>query len=243
MSSKRHIPPLAIAYQILVFYPVGIVATIIIALATIVMISLGRNANWDYYPGKVWGRLMCILALVRTETVGADNIDPTKSYIFAANHQSVFDIFLIYGRLNSKFRWVMKKELREIPFVGKACDLMGHIFIDRSSPMKARKSMDLAEKRLRNGLSIVIFPEGTRTKDGRMGRLKRGAFKMAQELTLPVVPVTIVGAYEVMPYGAKLIKPGKIKLVIHKPIETTNLCNENMDELIAQVGTAIQSAL
>lgn len=241
--NKRHIPLWAILYQILIFYPLGSIVTIIIALATIIMISVGRKANWDYYPGMVWGRIMCFLALVPTKTVGRENIDPNRSYIFAANHQSIFDIFLIYGRLNSKFRWVMKKELREVPFIGKTCDLMGHIFIDRSSPMKARKSLDLAEKRLKNGLSIVIFPEGTRTKDGRLGRLKRGAFKMAEELKLPIVPVTIVGAYDVMPYGAKLIKPGKIRLVIHKPIETTDLCSENMDETIAQVRDSIQTAL
>lgn len=241
--NKRHIPLWAILYQILIFYPLGSIVTIIIALATIIMISVGRKTNWDYYPGMVWGRIMCFLALVPTKTVGRENIDPNRSYIFAANHQSIFDIFLIYGRLNSKFRWVMKKELREVPFIGKTCDLMGHIFIDRSSPMKARKSLDLAEKRLKNGLSIVIFPEGTRTKDGRLGRLKRGAFKMAEELKLPIVPVTIVGAYDVMPYGAKLIKPGKIRLVIHKPIETTDLCSENMDETIAQVRDSIQTAL
>ena len=240
---KRKINPFVVIYLIAVFVPVGIAVTVVFALVTIVMSTLFGDKKWGYWPGMVWARITCYLALVRVRVSGRENYDHGQSYIFVANHQSIFDIFLIYGWLDSKFKWIMKKELRKIPFVGKACECAGHIFIDRSSAMKAHKSMVKAEERLRNGVSVVIFPEGTRTRDGNVGRFKRGAFAIAADLHLPVVPITIKGAYETMPYHALYVRPGVIEMKIHKPIDTSAVTHENIGELIAEAHEAIAAGL
>ena len=137
----------------------------------------------------------------------------------------------------------MKKELRRIPFVGKACVSAGHIFIDRSNSVRAKQSIEKAEERLRNGSSVVIFPEGTRTRTGKLMRFKRGAFAIAADLHLPVVPITIKGAFEVMPTDSWYIKPGVIEMIVHPPVDTQGLTMENLPEFMAQFHHTIDSAL
>lgn len=229
---NRKINPFVVIYLIFIFLPIAVVTTLFFAVATIVMIPIWGDSRWGYYPGKIWAKILCTCALVRVNVEGQENFSSSESYVFVANHQSIFDIFLVYGWLNTKFRWIMKKELRRIPFVGKACEMMGHIFIDRSHPMKARHSIEAAEKRLRGGGSIFVFPEGTRTKNGQVGKFKRGAFTIARDLKLSVVPVSIIGAYEVMPYHSCYIRPGIIKMVIHKPMPTNELTTETMEEFV-----------
>lgn len=230
-------------YTIIIFVPILIITTIICGVATIIMIPIFGDNKWGYYPGKVWARIICYTSFVKIHTIGNENIETNKSYIFLANHQSTFDIFLIYGWLNNKFKWVMKKEIHNIPLVGKACEIMGHIFINRSSAIQAQKSLLLAEAKLKNGNSIVIFPEGTRTKDGKLGKFKKGAFTIARDLHLPIVPITIKGAFEVMPYNKFFFKPGTIYMIIHKPIDTSNLTDKNLIQMIENVKLVINKDL
>lgn len=241
---KRKINPIAIIYSTFIFIPLAIIATIITCLSIIIMTPIAGDAKWGYYPGRVWGRVMCALALTRIKINGNENIDPEKSYIFVANHQSMFDIFLIYGYLNAKFKWIMKMELRRTPLLGKACESMGHIFVDRSSPMRAQKSLEAAKDRLLQGNnSIFLFPEGTRSSNGKIGRFKRGAFTIARDLHLPIIPVTISGAYNVLPKGGWHITPGSITMTIHNPIDTTNLTDDNLNEMIEQVKNTVESKI
>lgn len=241
---KRKINPLTIIYSTFIFIPLAIIATIITCLSIIIMTPIAGDAKWGYYPGRVWGRVMCALALTRIKINANENIDPEKSYIFVANHQSMFDIFLIYGYLNAKFKWIMKMELRRTPLLGKACESMGHIFVDRSSPMRAQKSLEAAKDRLFQGNnSIFLFPEGTRSSNGKIGRFKRGAFTIARDLHLPIIPVTISGAYNVLPKGGWHITPGSITMTIHNPIDTTNLTDDNLNEMIEQVKNTVESKI
>ena len=241
---KRKFNPLAIIYSTFIFIPLAIVATIIICLLIIIMTPIAGDAKWGYYPGRVWGRIMCAIALTRVKIKGNENIDPEKSYIFVANHQSMFDIFLIYGYLNAKFKWIMKMELRHTPLLGKTCESMGHIFVDRSNPMRAQKSLEAAKSRLLQGHnSIFLFPEGTRSANGKIGRFKRGAFTIAHDLHLPIMPVTISGAYNVLPKNGWFITPGSITMTIHNPIDTTNLNDDNLNDTIDQVKNIVESAL
>lgn len=231
-------------YLVVVWLPVAIVTTVVCAAATCVMVPICGDSKWGYYPGLVWARVLCRAALVRVDVEGKERVCRERPYVFAANHQSVFDIFLVYGWLGVKFRWIMKKELRRIPVVGRTCEIMGHIFIDRSNAKAARRSLDAAEARLRSGgCSIVMFPEGTRTKDGIVGRFKRGALVIARDLQLPIVPVSIVGAYEVMPYHAWYIKPGRIKMVIHKPVETAGLSDAELHTAIDKIRDEVASSV
>lgn len=149
---------------------------------------------------------------------GSENISTGTSYVFVANHQGAYDIFSIYGYLNHQFRWMMKKSLEKIPFVGYSCRVSGQIYVDNSSPSAIRATMEAAEKQLSTGMSVVVFPEGARTFTGKMGRFKRGAFTLATEFGLPVVPITIDGAFDVLPRTKLIPRPGHIILTIHKPI-------------------------
>jgi 1-acyl-sn-glycerol-3-phosphate acyltransferase len=229
-------------YQWLVFLPIILVATFLTALFTIILSYVTGDSKTTYLPAIWWSRFICGLAFVKVEIQGEENFKPNESYVFLANHQSVFDIFLVYGWLNSRFKWIMKKEIRKMPFVGAACEAAGHVFIDRSHPMAAKKSIELAKKRIIDGNSIVIFPEGTRTNNGKVGNFKRGAFLIATDFELPIVPITIIGAFERMSRHTLNIKPGKIIMKIHPPIVNTACATDDETKtLMRQVKDVIVS--
>lgn len=229
-------------YQFCIMIPVLVFATILTAVITIIGSVLGMGRSWGYYPAKWWSRLFCWMTFVRVTVRGRENIDKKTSYVFVANHQGAYDIFSIYGYLNHNFRWMMKKSLEKIPFVGYSCKMSGQIMVDSSSPAAVKATMTAAERQLRGGMSLVVFPEGSRSWTGRMGRFKKGAFTLAVEFGLPVVPITIDGAYQVMPRAARLPRPGHIVLTIHPPIMPPAE-GHDMSALIADSSEAIASAL
>lgn len=239
---KRKINPFWLIYLILVLYPLLVIMTIITSVLMIILSFIG-DYRWCYIPAKYWGRAICAISFVRVKVVGDENYEKNKSYIFIANHQSIYDIFVVYGWLINKFKWVMKNTLRKIPFVGLACHKAGHIFIDRSNPIRAKRSLDEAKKKLRNGSSIVIFAEGSRTKNGKLGKFKRGAFKIAEDLKLPIIPVSIKGTFDIMPVFSYYIKPGKITVTLHEAIDTQNLNEQTMEEIIETTRNVIQKGL
>lgn len=206
-------------YQILIMCPLIVVATIITAVMTVVGSALGFGRWWGYYPEIIWSRLFCWLAFVKVTVRGRENIDAGTSYVFVANHQGAYDIFTVYGYLGHNFRWMMKASLRKIPFVGWACRWAKQIFVDNSSASATRRTIQEAERLLSGGMSLVVFPEGARTWTGEMRQFKKGAYRLAVEFNLPVVPMTIDGAFDVLPRFKKLPVPGHIYLTIHKPIQ------------------------
>ena len=208
---------LYLLYQIFIALPIMIVVTILVALATMIG-SIFDDRFWGYWPGMIWGRLFYRLFFIPVKVDGLENIDKGQSYIIAPNHQSYWDAFLVYGFIGIKFKWMMKKELGRIPFVGWACYMAGCIFIDRSSRESGMNSIRKAESKLKNGMSVVIFPEGTRTPDGKMSKFKRGAFLISEELGLPILPVTIDGNYDVMSRHAKSVTWHPVHMTIHKPV-------------------------
>lgn len=231
-------------YQWLIAFPILLILTILTAIITIIGCTIGNGTFWGFYPARYWSRLFCFFSLSRVEVKGRENINPKTSYVFVANHQGAYDIFLIYGFLNQPFHWLMKKELRKIPFVGKACESAGHIFVDaagRTSGM--RDTMHQAVDTLKGGVSLVVFPEGSRTYNGKMRRFKKGAFLLAQELNLPVVPLTIDGSFRIMPRTSYQITPGKMILTIHPPIYPDKEDGHNITALMENSYQIISSAL
>ena len=206
-------------YQIVIMLPLMLAATVVTALIVIAGSLLGGGRWAGYYPPMVWSRLMCWLAWVRVKVSGRSNITPGKAYVFVANHQGAYDIFAIYGWLGHNFRWMMKQALRKIPLVGLACEMSHQIYVDNSSPSRLKATMQRAESILRSGLSVVVFPEGARSWDGKVRPFKRGAFLLATEFSLPVVPITIDGAFAVLPRFKKLPMPGTIRLTVHPQID------------------------
>lgn len=230
-------------YFFIVAVPLLLISTVLAALLTIIGSMAGFPRSMGYWPGHVWARIFCVLSLVKIEVRGRENISERRSYVFVANHQGAYDIFAIYGYLGHNFRWMMKKALERIPLVGYSCRVSGHIYVDNSTPSAVRTTMETAEKRLAGGLSVVVFPEGSRTRDGRMHAFRRGAYALAVEFGLPVVPVTIDGSYDVMPRSRKLPLWGRIVLTIHKPIEAPEGCRHDLPRLMETSANVIASAL
>ena len=229
-------------YQICIMLPLMLMLTTITAIIVAVGSMLGGGRFWGYYPAKIWSRIMCWLSFVRVTVTGRENVRKGTSYVFVANHQGAYDIFSIYGWLGHNFKWMMKKSLEKIPLVGYACKCAGHIFVDKSSPSAIHETMVKAERTLSGGMSVVVFPEGTRSHTGRLGTFRRGAYMLATEFNLPVVPITIDGAYHVMPVTAKLPRPGHIKLTIHHVILSAPE-GHDLHNLIDRSRQAIASAL
>jgi 1-acyl-sn-glycerol-3-phosphate acyltransferase len=230
-------------YQWLVVFPIMLILTVLVALATILLSPLFPNTRLSYFPARAWARTACNLCFIRVKITGLENLNPHQSYVFALNHQSSFDIFVVYGWLPCFFKWIIKAEIHRIPFVGQACDAAGHIFINRSNPVLARQGLEKAEAQLQNGVSLAIFPEGTRTYTGQMGKFKRGAFRIATDLSLPIVPVTIKGSFERMHRNTASVTPGPIEMIIHAPIDLSSHSPENTPDLVQQTWNTIHSAL
>lgn len=230
-------------YQVCVMLPLMLVFTTVTAILVAGGSICFGGRFWGYWPAMIWSRLMAWITLVRVTVRGRENVSPRTSYVFVANHQSAYDIFAIYGWLGHNFKWMMKKSLEKIPLVGYACRSAGHIFVDKSSPAAIRSTMTAAERALSGGMSVVVFPEGTRSKTGRVGAFKRGAYMLAVEFGLPVVPVTIDGAYAVMPRGHRLPLPGHITVTIHKPITVGADGRHDLTTLMEQSREAIVSSL
>lgn len=234
---------LCFLYQWVIFMPVFIIITLFTALIVVVMSPVFGSKFWGYYPPKWWSRLTCWLALCRIKTRGHEYLDPKQSYVFIANHQGAFDIFLVYGFLNQNIKWVQKQSLRNIPFVGFASEMAGHVFVDNSSAAARARTIKKAKEKIVDGVSMMMFPEGARTLTGKLGRFKRGAYQVALDTKLPIVPLTINGPYDVLKRNTFFLKPGKLELVIHKPISTESLTEENIPQLIEQSKEIIYSVL
>ena len=224
-----------ILYQVFFWAPLSLVVTFVTAITVFIGCICGGERFFSHYPCVIWSRLMCIFTLCPVKVRGKEKLDKKQSYIFISNHQGAYDIFLIFGYIGQPIKWVMKQSLRKIPFVGLACEAAGYIFVDNTSPQAAAKAIRQAEERLKNGTSVALCPEGSRTRTGKMCEFKKGAFQMALDLRLPIVPITINGSYEVMPIDTYRINPGKMEIIIHDPIRIDNIRPENLKEIAVAI--------
>lgn len=220
-------------YQLLIALPLIAVYTLITSLMVTIGCTLGNGHFWGYYPGKWWAQFIIRILLLPVKVEGRENLVKGQSYVFVANHQGAFDIFLIYGFLSRNFKWMMKRQLRQMPFVGKACASAHHIFVDKRGASKIRETYDRARQTLQGGMSLVVFPEGARSFTGHMGVFKRGAFMLADDIELPVVPLTINGSFDIMPRtrDMKWVVWHPLRLTIHKPILPVGKGTDNIKYL------------
>ena len=232
-------------YQVVVVLPVLVISTIITALEVAIGCALGNGHFWGYYPGRWWGRIIIRVLLLPVKVEGREHLEKGHSYVFVANHQGAFDIFLIYGFLGRNFKWMMKHQLRKIPFVGFACERSHQIFVDKRGPSKIRKTYEDARNILKEGYSVTVFPEGARTFTGHMATFKKGAFALADELQLPVVPLTINGSFRVLPRmrGFNFVSWHPLSLTIHQPIYPVGQGAENIEATLRQSYDSVMSAL
>lgn len=191
-----------------------------------------------------WARTNLALIPCPVEVVGREHIQPGRSYLIAANHLSHIDILMLYAQRDFDLRFVMKQELRKVPIIGIVCQSLGHVYINRANRRAALRALDAAKPRLAaDGASLLFFPEGTRSVDGRLNSFMKGAFVTAKDMNLPILPVTLQGSFEVLPAKTLRMKPGRTRIVIHPPIDASEVAARSAAELMAHTRAIIAGAL
>ena len=226
-------------------YVVTVVTLSTIVALPVVLLCLPFNRGRQIIQlyATMWGRLSLFASGVRLKTKGLENINTCRSQILMSNHQSIYDIFALISAIPLPFKWLAKKELFRIPVLGWLMALVGHVSIDRLNPKNATASISAAQTKIQNGASILIFPEGTRSYDGKLQAFKKGGFLLALKTKAPIVPISIIGSNEVMKRDDMRVYPGEIKLIIDKPIETLHLRVKDRKYLMQKVQDVISKNL
>ncbi len=222
-------------YKWIFYIPFFFISTLFFGALAVVTAFVFNDRVASFFGGVIWSRIHAWLVPIYVKVTGRRHIVKNQSYVVIANHQSAFDIFVLYGFLNIDFKWVMKQELRKVPGIGIGCEKVGHIFIDRSNHEAALASINAAKKKIVNGTSVIFFPEGTRSMDGRIMPFKKGGFKMALDLNLPILPVTLSGTRDVLPCKTLDLFPGKVEMKIHPPIRVEGYTKDNITVLMEKV--------
>ncbi len=230
-------------YKWLFFAPFLFFITLFFGFAAMVTSILVNQRTGSFIGGVVWSRLIGLFTPMIVKVEGREYIRKNTSYVVISNHQSVYDIFLIYGWIGIDIKWVMKKELGKLPGIGYGSRKVGHIFLDRSNSRVAVESLNEAKRKLVNGTSVVMFPEGTRSDSGTPGVFKRGAFKLAIDLGLPILPLTLVGTKDILPNRSFNLMPGIVKMIIHEPMDIKMYGEDNIQDLMHKAKEIIGNAL
>ena len=205
---------------------------------------MDRDKNVTGKLSKMWAQWVIWSTGIQYDVTGLENLEQENKYIFMSNHESALDILLGVACIPYKIVFLAKKELFRIPVFGWAMQAAGMIKIDRQNPERARKSVDEAVHTLiHSSFSTLIYPEGTRSETGDLLPFKKGGFILAIRSQLPIVPVTIIGAGDVLSKGSFTINQGQIKIIISKPIPTRNLEVNNKEELIESCRNTIMKNL
>jgi 1-acyl-sn-glycerol-3-phosphate acyltransferase len=222
---------------------VGITATVILGIVAILLSLFDSSGNSSHVVARLWGKIQLRTTGSRVTMQGLEHLDSRKSYIVVSNHQSFFDIFSLLGHLPLQFRWIAKAELFRIPLLGWAMARTGYIPIERDSPKKAYRSMLQAAEKVREGVSILIFPEGTRSPDGLLQPFKKGVFLLALKSQAPILPVAIRGTRNIMRKNDWRAYPGHVEIRIFPPIETAGFSTDKEAGLSEQVRNTLQQHL
>ncbi len=205
-------------------FGMGFVVLSYILFASFAMLVVLTTGSQDasHSIARVWARFSLLICGVRVHVEGQEHIPKDRAVVFASNHCSQFDIMVLYHALPVQFRFLAKQELFKVPILGQAMRLTGYIPIDRSGGRKALRSLNEAAKHVASGTSVVVFPEGTRSEDGRLQPFKVGGVLLAIKAKSPLVPVSISGTQNVLPKGAFFAKAARVKVVIGKPVPVTD---------------------
>ena len=210
-------------------------ATVVIATIVIICSFFSRTGNGPHLLARFWANSILWVSRVKVTVIGTKKLDPERSYIYMPNHQSNADIPLLLGKLPVQFRWLAKAELFKIPIFGRAMRGVGYISIDRSNRKSAFKSLERAARTIRNGTSVLIFPEGTRSRDGHLLPFKKGGFVLAVDSGVPIVPIIIRGTGDIVPKGHFMIRPAPVTMQILDPVETADYTRKTKDALLAHI--------
>ena len=225
-----------------VFYLIPLVSVYTIVLGTTSLVStlFDRSGNFAHACARAWARLILGTTGVRVRVSGLEHLEPGRSYVFAANHQSIYDIPILFASIPAQLRIVAKQSLGQIPFMGWHLRRAGHLLVDRKNP-----GADIVRKMRRlvsESSSLIVFPEGTRSVDGRLGRFKKGSFLVAIDAGLPVVPVSISRSRQVMSKGQLMVRPGEVELTVHPPIATSGVARDAVVPFAERVREIVASS-
>jgi 1-acyl-sn-glycerol-3-phosphate acyltransferase len=220
-----------------------VVETLVLAAIAVLSGILDRTGESVFKIARFWSRLVLGVPGVKVKVEQRAPLDPQRPYVFMCNHASMIDIWAGFVGVPVSFRFIAKKQLARIPLFGWAMWAGRFIFIDRQNAVAARRSIEEAARRIKSGQSVLIYPEGTRTRDGRLMSFKKGGFHLAIDSGTAIVPMAIQGTRELMPRGAMLIRAGEVRLQIGEPIPTAGLGPGDREQLVRQVHDRIAEML
>ena len=222
-----HIPPFHWWRTVFFLIPAIALYTIVLGAASLVSSLFDRRGYFAHGCARAWSRLILKTTGVRVAVEGLDRITPGTTYVFVSNHQSIYDTPVIFASLPYQLRIIAKESLARFPVLGWHLKRGGHLFVDRRHPDRAgilRRWRALVSE----GLSLIIYAEGTRSANGHVARFKAGSFLLAIEAGLPIVPVAVIGTRQVMPKGRLRTEPAEVTLVVHDPIPPPALASPSV---------------
>ncbi len=213
---------------------------IVVATAVMWTVSLGaslfdRTGRLQHKVAVAWARMLLRICMIRVDVLGAETLDPDQQYVFVSNHSSLVDTPVMFGSMPREFRILARHGLWKIPFIGWHLNRAGHVPVERENPRAAARSLALAAEKLRGGSSLLIFPEGGRTREATMRRFKAGAAAIAIQAQHPIVPMALVGTRKILPPNSAHLHPGRAELRVGKPVATTGLTNYDVAQLMRDV--------
>jgi 1-acyl-sn-glycerol-3-phosphate acyltransferase len=217
-----------------------VIFTLVLGTLAFVTFLFDRRGRLIHYYAKLWGWLILKVNGVKVKITGLEHIDTKKPSIYMCNHQGTFDVFTLLAYLPGQFRWVAKVGIFRIPILGWAMSTAGYISLDRSKRKRTYRGMEIAAQKIKEGTSVVIFPEGSRSFDGAIQPFMNGGFTLALKAEVPIVPITIDGSWYIMPRTTLRIKKGNVRLTIQRPIETRNLTMKDRKQLKENVKKKIK---
>ena len=212
--------------------------TLVLGALSIASSLFDRRGFFGHWCARTWSRLILVTTGVRVDVTGLEQLQSDRAYVFVSNHQSIYDIPILFHALPFQLRIIAKASLGRFPILGWHLQRTGHMLVNRRRPDRAR-IFEWASRLTANGLCLIVFPEGTRSADGSVGAFKAGSFLVALEAGLAVVPISVVGSRHVMLKGRLATYPGRVRVMVHPPIETASLKGSDPRALAERVRLAI----
>lgn len=216
-----------------------VIALLILGIVIFITYPFDRRGKVIHHYGRLWGKIALLVNRVKVRVEGIEHLKGEGPYIFMSNHQGTYDIFALLGHLPFQFRWLAKKELFSVPFFGWVMAAAGYVSVDREGTRKTVEAMNEAAQKIREGMSVVIFPEGSRSPDGSIQPFKKGGFTLAIKSKVPIIPISIIGSREIMPKGKLTVTSGEIRIRIDHPIDTQNYSLKDRKSLMEKVRQTI----
>ncbi|MGZ3524265.1 MAG: lysophospholipid acyltransferase family protein [Thermodesulfobacteriota bacterium] len=216
-----------------------VIATLALGVFAFITYPFDRKGKVGHYYARLWGKTALLANHVKVKIEGTEHLNGEGPYIFMSNHQSYYDVFALLGHLPYQFKWLVKKELFSIPFLGWTMAAVGYISVDRGGTRDTVEAMNEAAQKIRDGMSVTIFPEGSRSPDGSIQPFKKGGFTLAIKSKVPIVPIAIDGSRDIMPKDKFTVTSGEIRILMDRPIETESYSLKDREGLMKRVRETI----